>query len=164
MEKEFELKAFKIKGYGDYEIKYRLTITEDDGNVDEQDYSINLSKPIHSDLQKLFDRDLNVVAFALFGGDSLKVSEQYMEMSPSLAFVKVTGVSFAGKNDNIGVALSGEIASLQGAIQWKTKRIKYLTGQDELCARLTVLAELLTKEVNSYLFENKVAEISVFGE
>lgn len=156
MEKDFELKAFKIKGFGDYEIKYRLTITEDDGNVDEQDYSINLSKPIHSDLQKLFDTDLATIAASCFDGDFFEVA-----VAPC---IKVTGVSFAGKGDNIGVALSGEIASLQGAIQWKTKRIKYLTGQDELCARLTVLAELLTKEVNSYLFENKVAEISVFGE
>lgn len=149
MEKEFELKAFKIKGFGDYEIKYRLTITEDDGNVDEQDYSINLSKPIHSDLQGLFENELFEVAKNLVGSENA---------------IKVTGVSFAGKGDNIGIALNGEIASLQGAIQWKTKRIKYLTGQDELCARLTVLAELLTKEVNAYLFENKVAEISVFGE
>lgn len=149
MEKEFELKAFKIKGYGDYEIKYRLTITEDDGNVDEQDYSINLSKPIHSALAAAFETELSEIATELLASDSA---------------IKVTGVSFAGKNDNIGVALSGEIASLQGAIQWKTKRIKYLTGQDEISARLTVLAEFLTKEVDAYLFKNKVAEISVFGE
>ena len=117
--------------------------------MDEQDYSINLSKPIHSELAAAFETELSEIATELLASESP---------------IKVTGVSFAGKNDNIGMALSGEIASLQGAIQWKTKRIKYLTGQDELCARLTGLAELLTKEVNSYLFENKVAEISVFGE
>ena len=158
MKKEFELKAFKLKGFGETECKYRLTVTEDDGEIYEQDYSIKLSTAIHSDLDHLFTDELHKVACMIFGEG---FATDIIEPNPR---IKVTGIAFAGKEENIGIALSGVLATRQGEVQWKTKRIKYKTGADEVCARLTVLAEALSKEIEAYLFESKVAEMTVFGD
>lgn len=150
MEKTFELKAIKIDLFG-VDCKYRTSETDDENLTVEQEYHVKVSRPIHPDLRKLFEDDLTVIA------------ERILNIPDSPKIVP-TGVSFAGKNDNVGLSIIGELQTGFGRVTFKTPRIKYKTGTSDVCARLTVFADAIVSEANAYLFEGKTAEMEVFGE
>lgn len=147
MEQDFELKSFKLDVLG-AECKYVLTETDDEGVATEQEYHAKIARPIHEDLVKLFGENLCEVVRDIFGIPEL-------EVLPS-------GFTFAGKGDNIGLGITGTIATKMGAAKFKIPRIKYLTGESDVCAKLTVFADAVVNEVYAYLFENKSAKLSVF--
>lgn len=147
MEKTFELKSFKLGGMG-VDCKYTVSETDDDNVTTEQEYHVKVTRPVHPDLRKLFDEDLTAIAREILGIEA----------------VEPTGISFAGRNDNIGVAISGKIYTKFGDVTFKTPRIKYMITESEVAAKLTVFADAIVDEANAYLFENKTAELEVFGE
>ena len=150
MEKTFELKSIKIDLFG-VDCKYRTSETDDENLTVEQEYHVKVSRPIHPDLRKLFEEDLTAIA------------ERILNVSDNPKIVP-TGVSFAGKNDNIGLSIIGELQTAFGRVTFKTPRIKYKTGTSWVCAQLTVFADAIVSETNAYLFEGKTAEMEVFGE
>lgn len=149
MEKTFELKSIQIGMNVD--CKYIASETTDDNITSENEYHVKVSRPIHDDLQDLFDKDLAAIVC-----DILSVTSEYP--------VIPTGVAFAGKDDNIGIRISGTIETVFGAVKFKTPRIKYKAGETKVDAQLTILADKLVNEVYAYLYENKTAEMEVFGE
>lgn len=150
MEQTFELKSFKLAEFG-VDCKYKLAETDDDGVVAENDYHVKVSRPIHRDLEQLFSVDLVQILADIFGAEDNEA-------------IVPNGISFAGKNDNVGVAISGDLKTKIGKVSFKTKRVKYLTGTSDFAAKLTVFADKIVDEVHAYLFENKTAEMAVFGE
>ncbi len=152
MEKTFELKKLKLGLLG-VDCQYQLSETDDDGIVTEKEYHVKDSRPIHSALRALFEKDLTEIVAMIFD-----VSD---ERAKSICPI---GISFAGKNDNIGIAISGNIETGVGRVAFKVPRIKYLTGVSDLCAKLTVFADAIVNEAHEYLFENKSEDMPVFGE
>lgn len=149
MEKTFELKAIQLGLSVD--CKYIASETTDDNIKSENEYHVKVSRPIHDDLQDLFDKDLAAIVCSI-----LNVTSEYP--------VIPTGITFAGMNDNIGIRISGDIVTAFGRVKFKTPRIKYKLGESPVDAQLTILADKLINEVFAYLFENKMAEMEVFGE
>ena len=149
MEKTFELKAIELATAVD--CKYIASETSDDNITSENEYHVKVARPIHLDLRDLFEKDLTRIVCAV-----LNVTEDYP--------VIPTGVSFAGKNDNVGIRISGTIATAFGYVKFKTPRIKYKTGETKVDAELTIWVDKLISEVYAFLFDNKMAEMEVFGE
>ena len=159
MEKTFELKSFKTGDFG-VDCKYRVAETNDDGVTTEQEYHVKVSRPVHPDLRNLFENDLAAIVTGIFDNTQYSAAQ---ELEGEAAIIP-TGVCFAGKNDNIGISILGAIRTKFGRITFKTPRIKYLTGESEICAKLTVFADAIVNEANAYLFDGKTAEMEVFGE
>ena len=159
MEKTFELKTFKIGMFG-VDCKYKICETEDDGTKTENEYHIKVSRPIHPDLENLFAKDLTAIVAEILD------NTEYMaepELSGDSRIVP-TGITFAGKDDNICISILGTIATKFGRVTFKTPRIKYKTSQSDVAVKLTVWADKIVEESHAYLFENKTAEMDVFGE
>lgn len=147
MEKTFELKALKIGMFG-VECKYRLSETDDENIVTENEYHVKVSRPIHPDMEALFSGELSEIASRILGVEK----------------AEPTGIAFAGKNDNIGISIIGRIPSAFGDVTFKTPRIKYLISESDVAALFTVFADKIVDETHAYLFEGKTAELEVFGE
>lgn len=158
MEKTFELKALKISLYG-VDCKYKIAETDNDATVTENEYRVKVSRPIHPDLEYLFTKDLTGIVAEIF--DNTEYTANYKLGTPKII---PTGIAFAGMNDNIGISISGQIDTNFGRISFKTPRIKYKTSEKDVAAKLTVFADRVVNEAHAYLFENKTAELSVFGE
>ena len=157
MEKTFELKTLKLTAFG-ADCKYKIVKTDDDGVVTENDYHVKVSSPLHPDLTNLFSQDLTKILAEIIGtpSDIADVEFQQTTLSPD-------GITFAGKNDNIGISIQGVRSTKFGKIKFKTPRIRYKTSETDVAALLTVFAEKVVNETYAYLFQGKVAQMEVFG-
>lgn len=149
MEKTFELKSFKISLFG-VDCKYRIAETDDDGILTENVYHVKVSRPIHPDLESLFSKDLSDIMAEILGDYS--------------ADIEPNGVVFSGKDEKMGIIVLAELKTKYGRAIVKSPRIRYKMGDTNVDAQLTVWADKILQETYAYLFENKTAELSVFGE
>ncbi len=149
MEREFKLKKVAWVN-GELDCKYVMTETNDDGIVTIKANHVKDSRPIHKDLQNLFLL-LVPIAAEIFRWEHV-------------VNVSVTGFSLAGKDDNIGVTIFGNYLTTHGTAKFKSPRIKYLAGDSKVCSDLTMIIDLFVTEIDSYLFNDKVAEMGTFGE
>lgn len=176
MEQTFELKKLKIE-MGSVDCHYNLSKTDDDGVTNNFVNHVKDSREIHPDLADLFG-ELKPMIAEILGIESMH-PELNMPDNPSDETIanKVAemvgnadnriipiGVAFAGKNDNIGISIIGELRTKCGSVTFKTPRIKYKAGESMLCAKLTVWADKIVSEIHAYLFEGKTAELDTFGE
>ena len=130
------------------DVKYVITEKADDGIVSRNEYHVKKSNPIHGDLSKLM-KDLTEIAKKI-----IKIDNTIL----ALCF------SFSGKDDNIGIVIKGFFESKFGRVKFAIPRIKFKTSESEEAARLTVFADAVVAEVYAYLFENKTADMGIFGE
>ena len=158
MEKTFELRSLKVGMFG-VDCKYRISETDDNGSVTENEYHVKVSRPMHPDFEALFSRDLTAIATEIFNN-----TEYSAELEMGVSKIVPTGIAFAGKNDNIGISIIGNIETAFGRVTFKTPRIKYKTSEKDVAAKLTVFADKIVEETHAYLFEDKTAEMGVFGE
>lgn len=156
MEQKFELKSFKIDPFFGVDCKYRLSETENEVTT-EQDFHVKISRPIHADLENLFLRDLRRILAKI-----INTTEDLADIDLGRSRLYPFGISFAGKGDNVGILIYGERHTKFGRIKFKTPRIKYLTGESDVCAELTKFADAVKAEIQAYLFESKSAELEVF--
>lgn len=152
MNTKFELKSFALSESGT-DIKYRLTETDDSGMVTENDYHVKNTRPVHPDLQGLFDKELTAIVAAVF--DEWKFLHDMMNGE---THIFPGSVSFAGKNDNAGMAIGGTLQTSYGDVVFRTPRIKY--SESRISAKLTMFAAALINEVQLYL-DGKTAELDV---
>lgn len=156
MEKTFELKTFKRGVFG-VDCKYIESTTEDDGTTTTNEFHIKASRPTHPDLDALFNSDLPCIIAKLFG------EKWPMDNATAMDTFECTGISFSGKDDNIGIVIDGKInLSAFQQIKFKTPRMKYKLSDAEAAAMLTVFADKVVEEVHAYLFEGKSDEMEVF--
>ena len=148
MEREFELKSFKISDAG-AECRYRLTTTTDDGISTTVEQKTFDTRPVHPDLSDIFGQLADVVA-RIIDGDEAGCSKY-----------NATGVTFAGKDENIGITVIADKDTPFGFVKIKTPRIKYNLGDTEVHARLTALADAIVAEAQAYM-EGKSGELEVF--
>lgn len=158
MESTFELKSFKMEAAG-ADIKYNVTEVDDNGIETEQEFHTKIARPLHPDLVDLFQKDLTAVVADIFDNT---------EITASLALghirIRPDGIAFAGKNDNIGIAISGKYVTKFGDVKFKIPRVKYLTSDSDACVKLTAFADKIVNEVHAYLFDNKGAKLETFDE
>lgn len=155
MEKTFELKTFKRGVFG-VDCKYIESTTEDDGTTTTNEFHIKASRPTHPDLDALFNSDLPCIIAKLFG------DKWPMDDRTAMDRFTCTGISLAGKDDNIGITIDGIINVGTSKIKFKTPRMKYKLSDTEAAAMLTVFADKVVEEVHAYLFEGKSDEMEVF--
>lgn len=158
MESTFELKSFKLEAAG-ADVKYNVTEVDDNGVETEQEFHTKIARPVHPDLINLFEQDLTAVVADIF--DNTEISA-----SLSLGHIRIRpdAIAFAGKNDNVGIAISGIYDTKFGKVKFKIPRVKYLTSDADACVKLTKFADEIVNEVHAYLFENKGAKLETFGE
>ena len=159
MEKTFELKNLKLTMFGGVDCKYQISETSDEGVTTENDYHVKVSRQIHPDLENLFAKDLTDIVAHILDNTQYMTDEEL-----GIKEIYPTAISFAGKNDNIGISIAGFIQTECGRVTFKTPRIKYLIGESDISAKLTVFADKVVEETHAYLFDNKTAELEVFGE
>lgn len=175
MEQTFELKKLKI-GMEGVDCHYNLEETGDDGITHTFVNHVKDSREIHPDLSDLFEQLKPMIA------EILGIESMHPELGPGMEFaseetkelcekvgnmknrIVPIGVAFAGKNDNIGISIIGELRTKWGSISFKTPRLKYKIGDSKLCAKLTVWSNAIINEMHAYLFEGKTADLETFGE
>lgn len=155
---EFVLKSFCL-GAGEIDCKYRTTETDNEVTT-EQEYHVKVTRPAHADLENLFKKDLAAVVAHIFDNTEDIAA---LELLDNLR-VEPNGISFAGKDENLGIIIKGVRHTKFGDVKFTTPRIKFLAGDNEVCARLTVFAQKAIEEIKAYLFEGKQAEMQIFGE
>lgn len=158
MEKTFELRSLKVGMFG-VDCKYRISETDDNGSVTENEYHVKVSRPMHPDFESLFERDLREIVTGIFDN-----TEWTADLEFNRSKIVPTGIAFAGINDNIGISIIGYVETNFGRVTFKTPRIKYKTSEKDVAAKLTVFADKVVEETHAYLFEDKTAEMGVFGE
>lgn len=148
---DFLLKSFCL-GAGEIDCKYRTTETENEVTT-EQEYHVKVTRPVHNDLRNLFDDDLRNIVSAIMDLDEDTFGQMQAE-----------SISFAGKDENIGVVIKGVIHTKYGDLKYKTPRIKFLAWDAPVCADITVFVEKAIEEIKAYLFDGKTSEMQIFGE
>jgi len=146
MEREFELKSIKRDALLGADLRYIVTETDDDGVSITREMKVKDARPLHEDLVSLFEDDLS------------ELVGKYFE----LAEFGATGISFSGKDENVGCVIQGIIYTPWGDMKIKLPRIKFLASDAPLCAELTVIQQKIISEVDAYLFDGKCADLEVF--
>ena len=139
MKETFELQSFKYDALG-AEVKYRVTQEQDEA-VTDTDYRVRIARGIHAQLQEVFDELRSIVA------DIFRTSKGELPCNN----ITPTGIAFSGKEDRKGIIITGIFGTALGDVKFKTPRIKYLTGDNSICAALTVFEEKVVAEVQAFL-------------
>lgn len=154
MEEKFKLKKLTLETLG-VSCQYEIQTSKDNGLIETAVYQKKDSRPPHLDLIKLFQTGL-----------AQKVSQiLHFDKIPDFRYTAIVPVSvkFSGKGDEIGVVISGYIATGVGRLTFKTPKIKYLSGTTDFHAELTVLMHDIENEIQKYLFDGKEAVVEEFG-
>lgn len=152
MEKEnFILSKLRMQKNGGVKIRYE--IVEHDGDIAyTEKFNIESSKLVHPDMLELLS-SLRYIVGKMFHVKDESDAEQ---------FIDVTGVSFSGTSDNVGVIIYARITSDNGAqINVSTPRI-ILTGnvlgfED----RLNDICRRIHTESYKFIFEGNIAPLEV---
>lgn len=176
-ENAFSLNKVKTLKDGGLDVHYEVVETVGNEAYTNK-YHIESAKDIHPDLRKLFaklrpimGRVFNITSFkTLVSTDEFKarpgqvtLAEEFAEQC--LKNIEVRGISLSGKDDNVGVVLTGlfEVANGQkSAIN--TPRLKLENETWGFEEELECIIADIETEVYAFLFKGKKAELSLFGE
>lgn len=137
---------------GGLKVAYTETTLDEKGNEESNDIATVFSRPPHADLTDVF-----YVGFSHTLAEALNISGE--------GRLVVYAATFAGKNDNIGVSLTGILSGKDvGDVRIKTKRLKYKIGESATSNKLTVLCYQLNAEVQEYIYNGKGADVIDFLE
>lgn len=174
-ENAFFLSKVKIINGGGLDVHFE--VEEKCGEeIYRENYHLASSKDIHPDLQKAFDRLKPYLAQVFYlnmfeltvKDEKFKATKAQIEAAKKLtetilASVRVIGVSLSGKDDNVGVVLTGTIISPNNQkMAINTHRMKFsdtLYGFEE---DMEQIAGQIEREVYLFLFKNKKAEMELF--
>lgn len=142
------------------------------------EYQAKMLNDLHPDLQNLFKK-LRPIMANLFNVDSCKTlaakkefaaTDEQKQLADEFANdaatkIEMRGVSFSGTDENRGVVLTGlfEFANgMKAAIN--SPRIKFANESFGFEIELEEICTKIEKEVYEFLFENKRAQLELFGE
>lgn len=154
MEQKFTLKKLTVETLG-VSCQYEIQTTKDDGAIETAIYQKKDSRIPHNGLRFWFETALAQTIAKIF---------HYDEPGFALNQIVPTTIKFSGKGENIGISISGHFIFGLLQIQFKTAKIKYLAGDNEICARLTGIVSDIEKEIQKYLFEGATENVEIFGE
>ena len=176
-EKKFNLSKVKLNHNGGLQADYQVTEIVG-GEPSVTDYHANVSRDIHPDLRGLFEdlrpivaRVFNITSFLTFlDSDEMKLPESKKMMARAFADeliekIDVRGVSWSGADDNTGVVITAVFETPNGLKTCiKTPRIKMATISFGFEEELEKIVDAIKKEVYQFLFNEKQAQLYLFGE
>ena len=174
--KDFQLEKVKLVNNGGICAHY--DVTEVVGGISYTNhYVVDNGMDVHPDLARLFvdlrpivARVFNINSFLSFIEDSAnkipaKIQEQARGFAGELLNnIEVRGVSFSGKDDNVGVVITAVYTTANGLKTCiNTPRIKMATISFGFEEELEEIVGKIEREVYAYLFDGKQAQLSLFG-
>lgn len=176
-EEAFTLSKVKVISGGGLDVHYE--VEEICGaEVYRENYHLASSKEIHPDLQKKLDNLKPILARVfhlsffktLMDMPEFKATAKQKDLANKefeniLKKIRVTGVSLSGKDDNVGVVITGVFeADTKQVIAINTHRIKFVSDTYGFELELEKNVGELEKEVYAFLFKNKKAQLELFPE
>ena len=174
--KDFQLEKVKLVNKGGICAHYDVTEVVGGTSYTNQ-YVVDNGMDIHPDLAGLFEdlrpivaRVFNINSFLSFVEDPAnkipaKIQEQARGFAGELLNnIEVRGVSFSGKDDNVGVVITAVYTTANGLKTCiNTPRIKMATISFGFEEELEEIVGKIEREVYAYLFDGKQAQLSLFG-
>lgn len=176
-EKAFNLCKVKVVSGGGLDVTFE--VEEAIGaEVYRENYHLASSKEIHPDLQKLFDRLKPIMARvyhlsffrSLLETPDFKATKKQKELAEEafkevVAKLTVTGVSLSGKDDNVGVVLTGTFtADSNQKMAINSHRMKFNDERYGFEEEMEEIIGEIESEVYAFLFKNKKAQLTLFDE
>lgn len=174
--KDFQLEKVKLVNNGGICAHYDVTKVVG-GTSYTNHYVVDNGMDVHPDLAGLFEdlrpivaRVFNINSFLSFVEDPAnkipaKIQEQARGFAGELLNnIEVRGVSFSGKDDNVGVVITAVYTTANGLKTCiNTPRIKMATISFGFEEELEEIVGKIEREVYAYLFDGKQAQLSLFG-
>ena len=152
MENAFRLKKLTVETLG-VSCQYETETKDGDGTVYNAVLQKKDSRIPHSGLRQLFEIGLAKVVATI-----CHLNNEGLDLST----IVPTTIKLSGKDDAIGISISGHFIYGLTKIQFKTSKIKYKAADNDFCAELTVLVEQITAEIKKYLFDGVNETVEVF--
>lgn len=175
-EKSFSLEKVKLINNGGITACYE--VNEVKGGVTYANhYTVDNGMDIHPDLANLF-KDLRPIVARVFNINSFlsfvedknnKIPEKVQAQARAFAGellenIEVRGVSYSGKDDNVGVVITAVYTTANGLKTCiNTPRLKMATISFGFEEELEEIVGKIEREVYAYLFDGKQAQMSLFG-
>lgn len=143
-----------------------------------ENYHLSSSKEIHPDLKSLFDQLKPIMARvyhlsffrSLMATPDFKATKKQQELAEEafkevLEKLDVTGVSLSGKDDNVGVVLTGTFtADSNQKMAINSHRMKFSDTRYGFEEEMEDIIGRIETEVYAFLFKNKRAQLELFDE
>lgn len=141
-------------------------------------YHLSSSKEIHPDLKKLFDQLKPIMARvyhlsffrSLMETPDFKATKKQQELAEEafkevLVKLDVTGISLSGKDDNVGVVLTGTFtADSNQKMAINSHRMKFKDERYGFEEEMERIIGEIESEVYQFLFKNQKAQLELFDE
>lgn len=176
-ENAFKLSKVKVISGGGLDVHFEVEEVIG-AEVYNENYHLASSKEIHPDLQKLFDSLKPIMARvyhlsffrSLLATPDFKATKQQKELAEN-AFkevvdkLKVTGLALSGKDDNVGVILTGTFtADTNQKMAINSHRMKFSEEKYGFEEELEAIVGDIETEVYAFLFKNKRQQLELFDE
>lgn len=175
-ENSFALSKCKILRDGGLDVHYEVTEVIGSESYTNK-YHVESAKDIHPDLRNLFvklrpimGRVFNITSFLSmienkeFGpsDNQVKIARDFSE--ECLKNIDVSGISLSGKDDNVGVVITGILkVSNNPKTAINSPRIKFNSTSFGFEEELNDIVADIESEVYKFLFKNKKAQLELFG-
>lgn len=175
--KAFSLSKVKVINGGGLDVHFE--VEEACGaEVYRENYHLTSGKEIHPDLQKLFDKLKPIMARvyhlsffrSLMETPDFKATKKQKELAEE-AFkevidkLRVTGVSLSGKDDNVGVVLTGTFtADSNQKMPINSHRMKFNSERYGFEEEMEEIVGEIESEVYEFLFNGKKSQLEIFDE
>ena len=176
-EKSFNLSKVKVISGGGLDVTFQVEEVIG-AEVYLENYHLASSKEIHPDLKKLFDslkpimaRIYNLSFFrSLLKTPDFKATKKQKDLaeeafSEIMNRITITGVSLSGKDDNVGVILTGTFtADSNQKMAINSHRMKFSDSRYGFEEEMEEIIGEIEREVYAFLFKNKKAQLTLFDE
>lgn len=171
----FALSKVKIISGGGLDVHFE--VEETCGNeIYRETYHLSSSKEIHPDLKRLFAQLKPIMARvyhlsffrSLMETPDFKATKHQKEISERafdevLAKLEITGISLAGKDENVGVVLTGTFtADSNQKMAINSHRMKFSDSRYGFEEQMEEIIGNIESEVYAFLFKNKKAQLELF--
>lgn len=176
-ESSFFLSKVKVIANGGLDVHFEVEETCGQ-EIYRENYHLASSKGIHPDLQKLFDSLKPIMARVyhlsffktILETPEFKATKAQKEIADAafkevLNKIKVTGVSLSGKDDNVGIVLTGTFtADSNQKMAINSHRMKFSEERYGFEEEMEQIVSDIESEVYKFLFKNKRAQLGLFDE
>ena len=176
-ESAFALNKVKVIPGGGLDVTFEVEETCG-AEIYRENYHLSSTKEIHPDLKKLFDRLKQIMARvyhlsffrSLMETPEFKATKNQRELAENaftevLERLNVTGVSLSGKDENVGVVLTGTFtADSNQKIAINSHRMKFSDIRYGFEEEMESIIGDIKSEVYAFLFKNKKAQLTLFDE
>lgn len=176
-EKAFALSKVKVISGGGLDVHFEVEETCG-AEIYRENYHLSSTKEIHPDLKKLFDRLKPIMARvyhlsffrSLMETPEFKATKKQQELAEEafkevLAKLDVTGISLSGKDNNVGVVLTGVFtADSNQKMAINSHRMRFADERYGFEEEMERIIGEIESEVYQFLFKGKKCQMELFDE